>query len=291
MSHCPLLKSDVKPPHSRYFDGFIYNLKYFLEKHGEEGKAELNSVCPTHIVTLIPSAKFTYNGVDVEDGKLRLLFHPNYLATNIGNVGQLLAEALSSAPQPDGASPLSFAARHSIKTEYAAEIPALLGKARTALQNPDFDFEPGFEELAAQLKKGKDVREDWETNLGGFAKAYFESFLDVLASEKFGEDEMLREGLAEGAPKGVVKLRIVEALATSQTGYNEIVLDDGALVIQVSCPPPCRGGITLMESRPRLHIGGQISIMLHPKWWISCKLPLSRTAQLSSLENDDLVWV
>lgn len=224
--------------------------------------------------------------MDVADGTLRLLFHPNYLGTNVGDVGQQLADALSSAPQPAGASPLSFAARHSIKTEYDAEIGALIEKARAALQNPEFVFEPCFEELAAQLKGGKDVRDDWERNLGGFAKAYFESFVDVLASEKFGEDEMLREGLEEGAPKGAVRLRIVQALETAQTGYNEIVLDEGALAIQVSCPAfmSCVG-ITLMESRPRLGIGGRIPTMLLPSWWISCKLLLGRTARLFQLRK------
>ena len=42
------------------------------------------------------------------------------------------------------------------------------------------------------------------------------------------------EPLAEGAPKGVVKLRIVDKLSTEQNGYNEIVLEDEELIIQVS---------------------------------------------------------
>lgn len=105
----------------------------------------------------------------------------------------------------------------------------MLEKARTALQNPELKFEPDFDSLGAMLKKGKDVRDDWERNLGNFAVKYYESFADTLVREKFGDDEMLREGFEEGVPKGVVKLRIVEKMS----GYNGMVLEDGALVMQV----------------------------------------------------------
>jgi hypothetical protein len=108
----------------------------------------------------------------------------------------------------------------------------LLEKARTLLQNPKLEFQPGFEALGEKLKSGKDVRDDWETNLGDFARRYYEGFIDVLEREKFGEDEMLREGFEEGIPKGVVQLKLVDALKNG--GYNETVFDDGALSIQAS---------------------------------------------------------
>lgn len=180
----------------------------------------------------------SYCGNDIEEGKLRLIFNPNYLGTNIDHAGQNLAESLSAAPQPDGASPLSYAARHSIKTDYDANIGAYLEKARKALQNDKFVFDPSWEQLAAALKGGKDVRDDWETNLGQFATNYFDGFVSVLNYQKFHEDEMLREGLEEGVPNGVLKLRIVEKLTTGQSSYNEITLDNGDLVIQVSYIQP-----------------------------------------------------
>jgi len=204
----------------------------FLEYHGDTGKEELNTVCQTHTVTLVPSPKFSYCGSDVQDGQLRLLFHPERLATNINDVAQKLAEALSTAPQPEGAPPLSYAARHSIKTDYTTQIVPVLTKAQSLLQNPKLEFQPGFDDLGAKLKSGKDVRDDWETNLGRFALGYFEGFVDVLEREKFGEDDMLREGFEEGVPKGIVKLKLVDALKDG--GYNEVVLDDGTLSIQVS---------------------------------------------------------
>lgn len=80
------------------------------------------------------------------------------------------------------------------------------------------------------MKGNKDARDDWETNLGGFTLSYFESFVSVLERKKFAEDELLREGFAEAVEKGIVRFRVVDKLPS---GYNEIVLDDGAVAIQV----------------------------------------------------------
>jgi hypothetical protein len=77
------------------------------------------------------------------------------------------------------------------------------------------------------LKGGKGVRDDWETNIGDFVKKYYESFVEQLEREKFGDDDMLREGFAEAVPSGVVKFQIVEQMS----GYNGIKTEDGALVL------------------------------------------------------------
>ncbi|KFY93144.1 hypothetical protein V500_03889 [Pseudogymnoascus sp. VKM F-4518 (FW-2643)] len=228
-----------------YADGFIYQLKYFLAEHGEEGKTELNAVVPTHTITFGASPKFSYCGNDIEEGKLRLLFNPSCLGTNIDHAGQKLAETISAAPQPENASPLSYTARNSIKTNYDAKIGSYLEQARKALQNEKFVFDPSWEQLAAGLKGGKDVRDDWETNLGNFATSYFEGFVSALTYQKFHEDEMLREGLEEAVPNGVLKLRIVEKLTTGQSSYSEITLDNGDLVIQAD---PITHGPTRVDS-------------------------------------------
>ncbi|KAN0116896.1 hypothetical protein V8E51_002873 [Hyaloscypha variabilis] len=231
-----------------YFDAFLYSLKNsFIEYHGDSGKEELNNVCPSHTVTLLASPKFSYCGSDVQDGQFRLLFHPDKLGTNINDVAQKIAEALSAAPQPEGASTLSYAARHSIKTEYTSKIVPVLEKAQKLLQNPKLEFQPGFEALGAKLKSGKDVRDDWETNLGNFATKYFEGFVDVLEREKFGEDDLLREGFEEGVPKGIVQLKLVDALKNG--GYNETLLEDGALTIQTT---PDRWGTNIHYSCEKL---------------------------------------
>lgn len=212
-------------------------------------------------MTLLASTKFSYCGSDVQDGQFRLLFHPSYLGTNINDVAQKIDEALSAAPQPEGASTLSYAARHSIKTEYTEKITPVLTKAQTLLQNPKLEFQPNFEALGEKLKGGKDVRDDWERNLGNFATSYYEGFVDVLEREKFGEDEMLREGFEEGVPKGVVALKLVDKLKDG--GYNEVVLDDGTLSIQV----------------------------IYSLYWYSTFLLISATDYSGSLGNEYLVCV
>lgn len=213
-----------------YIDGLIYQLKRFLDSHGAALKDELNTVASTHTITLVASTKFSYCGMDFESGVLRLLFHPKYLGTNVNDAASELPKAVSTAPQPSSAPSLSFAARHSIATDYETNIAEILKKAQTALKNPALKFEPGFEELGKMLKGGKDVRDDWERNLGSFAKGYYESFVSVLEREKFGEDELLREGFEEAVEKGIVKLRIVEKLVNGS--YNEILLEEGTVVMQ-----------------------------------------------------------
>ena len=234
-------------------------MKNFITKHGDSGKDELNSVCPTHIITLIPSPKFSYCGCDVEEGKLRLLFHPEKLGTNISHVGQEPAETLSTAPQPAGAPSLSYTARHSIKTDYDPKIGALVEKGRKLLHNADFRFDPDFDALGAKLKEGKDVSENWESNLGSYAFKYFESFVDALEREKFGDDELLREGLEEGVSKSTVKLRLVDSL---KSGYNEVLIDDGVLLVQVRFASESWDFIALTAFRRPPRSGEQISTTL-----------------------------
>jgi hypothetical protein len=178
---------------------------------------------------MMASTAFSYCGCTISDGKLNIVFNPNYLGTNVNDALYEVAKVISEAPQPEGAPKLSFAARHSIATDYEPAIGAVLEAARKALQNPKLEFDPDFEGLGAMLKGGKDVRDDWERNLGSFAVKYYESFTDTLQREKFGEDDMLREGFEEGVPKGVVKLRLVEKMS----GYNTILVEDGVCILQV----------------------------------------------------------
>jgi hypothetical protein len=217
---------------SSYVEGLIYQLKRYLDSHGDALKDELNAVVSTHTITLVASTKYSYCGMDIASDVLNLLFHPNYLGTNVNDAASDLPKAVSSAPQPTNAPSLSFAARHSIATDYEPVIAEILKKAQTALKNPALKFEPGFEDLGKMLKGGKDVRDDWERNLGSFAKEYYESFVSVLEREKFGEDELLREGFEEAVDKGVVRLRITEKLVKGS--YNEILVDEGTVVMQTT---------------------------------------------------------
>ncbi len=101
-----------------------------------------------------------------------MLFNPECLGVNIDSVAADLVTALSSAPQPAGAPTLSFATRDRIKNEYDTHIVSVLARARKALENPDFEFEPGFEALGEALKKGKGAGGDWEKSLGSYAREY-----------------------------------------------------------------------------------------------------------------------
>jgi hypothetical protein len=205
----------------------------------------MNTVVTSHIITLSAGTEFTYGGMSVKDGKLHIVFHPEKLGTNIDNCGDNIAVALSSAPQPTGASPLSFAARASIKADYDPKIGAMQEKARKILQNDKFTFVPGFEGLAEAFKGNKEVRDDWETNLGSFVLKYFESFMDKIAYAKFETDDMLREGLEEAAPKNTLEVKVVDKCS----GYNEITLEDGSLVILTT---PGNWGTNIHHSSEKL---------------------------------------
>lgn len=185
-------------------------------------------------MTVDPNDKpiFSYCGPFIDDGKLFLYFSPSYLGSNISYIAANLDQALSKAPQPEGAPSLSYIARHSIKTDYEPKVGDLLAKAQKYLSNDGFKFEPDFEAVGAKLKNNKDTRDDWEGNLGSFTLSYLESFVSYLEYNKFEGDELLQEGLAEGVPKGEIHMRVVDKLAKGS--YNEILIDDGALYLQVS---------------------------------------------------------
>ena len=212
---------------------------------------------------------------------MRLLFHPEKLGTNIGDTARELSEVLSSAPQPEGAAPLSYLARHAIKTDYEAKIPDLLKKAQTALHNPDLKYEPEFQEIGQKLKglKEKDRPDRWEYNLGNFAIQYFESLIGTLESENFVEDDLLREGFAEGVPNGVVKWRLVDKM--NNGGKDpEVILEGGNLVIQVCVSARTFSRIErlmIYSAFPR--DSGSISGIPAKSWWISCEEGVTSTEQ------------
>ncbi|RDW69990.1 hypothetical protein BP5796_08387 [Coleophoma crateriformis] len=216
---------------SGYVEGFIYQLKRYLCTHGDLLRQELDTVVTSHSLTIIPSNDVNYCGCIIQDGVLELLFHPQYFGTNISDAAAELSHVLSSAPQSGKASALSFLCRHSIKTDYDAKINRTLQNARIALLNAELTFEPEFEDNAAKLKGSKDVRSDWESNLGDWTRQYFDGFLEVLRRQKFEGDELLQEGFNEAVRNGVVRLRVVDELAS---GYNEVILEYGDLIMQTT---------------------------------------------------------
>ncbi|KAI1097862.1 hypothetical protein F4804DRAFT_326310, partial [Jackrogersella minutella] len=227
-----------------YFEAAVYKLKEFVANAGEHGLKELNAICYSHIITidLDDAKRFSYCGADVHEGKLRILFAPNNLGTNIDDAlsRNVLLNALNEAPAPtSGAATLSFAARSNIRNEYESKVEEIRTKIGQILEKPDIKLTPNFEDTFAKLQKeskaNADFRSDWESLLGSFTGFYWEGFVNQLKYQKFDMDDMLREGFHEGVEKGEVAFRIVEKLKYSS--YCECEIEDGVLYLQVTISP------------------------------------------------------
>lgn len=222
-----------------YINGAISKLKDYVSSAGEEGLKELNSICYAHTITmdLDDAKRVTYCGADVHDGKLRILFAPGRLGANIDDAlsREVLLKALNEAPAPaDAAVTLSFAARKGIRDEYenkAEEIREQIGKI---LEKPDIKLTPNFEDTFTKLqqesKADSGFRSDWESILGSFTRFYWEGLVNQLKSQKFDQDDMLREGFLEAVEKGEIAFRIVDKL--KYKSYCECDIEDGVLYLQ-----------------------------------------------------------
>lgn len=179
---------------------------------------------------------FNYCGCKVsEDGKLFILFRETCLGTNIDDAleQERLEKALNDAPTTKD-KPMNYEARSSVSKEYTPSIGATQEKLNGIL-GKDVKLEPGFEAVFDKLKSssGEGLRDDWDTQVGPFVRMYFEAFVGYLERENFGSDEMLKEGLLEAAEGSEVRFRVVGE--TKQT-YNETVIEDGFVYLQVSYP-------------------------------------------------------
>jgi hypothetical protein len=146
---------------------------------------------------------------------------------------------------------MSLITRTFIRQKWDPEYAAIQTKFAEMLQKPDFKLNPNFEDsykkLAAAAKaKGSQVREDWESNLGGFTLQYFDGALYQMNSEKFGEDDMLQEGFNDAVEKAEMAFRIVDKL--KYDSYCECEIEDGVLYLQVSVIP-CRCGCSASTNR------------------------------------------
>jgi hypothetical protein len=216
----------------------LYRLKYFLESqgHGAEGAAEINKIASSHTITIYPDVekKNTYCGVDIKDGVLRILFAEGNLGTNIDNALEYIEKALNTAAESsNGAGVLSYAARNSIKQEWAPDAEKLQKDIAEQTHNADIKLNPNFEAVAEKLKTGKDVRDDWQQNLGSFTKKYFESLLYYLQYNKFQDDDLMYEGFNEAVSNNEVIFRIVDKV-TGPSSYNQCLVEDGVLVLQTT---------------------------------------------------------
>src|SRR5437667_881727 len=72
----PLSHANQMALPNSYFENAIEQLIRFKSNDGDEGVAELNAICHAHVITIGPdeAKRNTYCGVDVDAGRLRILF-------------------------------------------------------------------------------------------------------------------------------------------------------------------------------------------------------------------------
>jgi hypothetical protein len=220
---------------SEYVSSAISQLKYFVERNGDDVKSEINAIAHAHTITMDIDVdnKVSYNGVVVTpEGQLTILFGKGYLGTNIYDALEMakLAKALNEAPSPADL-PLSFAARRSIKTDYDAAIGSVQTKVNELLQK-EVALDPNFDAVFAKLKAAPNAQDRWEQNLGSFVQLYFAALARALEYQKFGEDDMMREALQEVVESNKVVFRVVDD-GKMKESYNESVIEDGVLYLQV----------------------------------------------------------
>ncbi|KAJ1324244.1 hypothetical protein MN608_10304 [Microdochium nivale] len=226
-----------------YVEGAISQLKYFEENYGEEGIKELNAIAHKHSLglDLDENKRWSYCGVDVHEGQLRMLFAPSNLGVNISYCLErdVLQKALNEAPAAESSdSKLSYAARTNIRQEYDTKIGDIQKKIAEILANPDIKLNPNFDAIFASLLaeskvKKTELRDDWQSSIGYLAREYFDGLVSQLGWQKFEDDDMLQEGFKEAVDKNEVCLRIVDSLKDSS--YCECVVEDGVLYLQ--CKP------------------------------------------------------
>jgi hypothetical protein len=209
-----------------------WQLKSFVSKYGDDGKNEINTLCPAHTLTmdLDVGKKFSYCGCEVSDaGALVIIFAEDALGSNIDYAAsdENLTKALNAASAASLA--MSYVARKSIREEYTKEIGPIQARINEQL-GKEITLKPDFEAAFEKLKGAKDADDSWEVNLGMYIRGYFDAFASWLEYNKVKDDEMVREGVNEAAASGSVVFRIADGVS----GYNEAVVEGETLYLQTA---------------------------------------------------------
>lgn len=182
-----------------YIAGAIYQLKYFIQQYGDDAVKEINEIAHAHSIILDFDEEKklgSYNGVEIADGRIRIGFAPQCLGTNVDYaIDQTkFAKALNDAPPAPGTSaPMSYLARTDIRIEYDEKIEETRKKIADMLERPDIKLVPNFEEAFAKMTeakakdKKKELRDDWQQNLGNYVRRYWEGLAYQAEYQKFGE--------------------------------------------------------------------------------------------------------
>ncbi|KAJ4124240.1 hypothetical protein NW768_009596 [Fusarium equiseti] len=215
----------------RYVEDVVDQLRYFVGLHGDEVKGEINEICSAHILTLDYDDTKTvdYCGIRVSpEGKLMIVFNENRFGTNTSSAaeGDNLTNALNDVPSPK---PMSFVVRSSIRRDYDPRIREIQEKLKRILKQ-EVSLVPNFEANFEELKGNAGDDLNWR-NFGNAHLSYFDALAVQLEYQKFGEDDMLQEGLLEIMPKNAIHIRVVDQ--TKRT-YNEVIAEDGILCLQTT---------------------------------------------------------
>jgi hypothetical protein len=141
---------------------------------------------------------------------------------------------------------MSYMARASIRNDYEPKIKDVQEKLNKIL-GQDITIVPNFEANFEKLKSKAGTDSNWEDNFGNFPFLYFEALVSQLQYDKFGEDDMLQEALLEVMEKRAVHFRVVDQTKRS---YNETVIEDGILYLQVLIPYIC---ISIMQTQANIY--------------------------------------
>jgi len=214
---------------SSYATGFIYCLKYFIEKYGDEGKDHFNGAVSQSEISVGVNTlgdKAPTITCEVRDGVFWILFNHTSLGYNCDYIGDALLAAIEAAPREG----LSLRAKHSVDEDYESKIDDLREELGKMIAIPDLVLDPNWEENFKELKAAVSD-EGWQRNFGRTIYDYFDNFKSQLGYQGFKDDDMLQEGLAEVFESKKIVVRVVPKTKKS---YNEAVIEDGVIYLQVS---------------------------------------------------------
>lgn len=225
----------------RYVEKAIANIKAYLEKFGEDGKAELNKVASAHTITIAEDEKTTYSGCAIVQGSLRILFGKTQYGTNIDRATEpnILTRAINTAGTAAGggesAPALDFNARTGIKNDYDPKAAGVADRLKTIFGLPSMTLVPNFEANYALLSAVptaavRDLPRDWQRLMGAHALQYFEGLAKTSEGLGFAGDDMMQEAFAEAVEKNEIQIQVVDKLAKGT--YHEVVIEDGVLYIR-----------------------------------------------------------
>ena len=225
----------------RYIETATSRIQDFVDKYGDDGKAELNKTAADHVVTIAPTndPSIEYTGCDISDGQFRLLFSRGNLGVNIDRAAEDVASAINDAEvamNNGDTATVGFHARSSIKADYEANIAQLQEEIQKTLALPVLELVPNFEanfaKLAAYRPENYDFPRDWQQQFGRHCLQYFEGFAANVKELGFAKDDLLQEGFGEAVERNEISLRVVEKLVKGE--YNECSVENGVLYIQTT---------------------------------------------------------